>query len=676
MIYLVLGLVAVIVVSVVVQRTRGVGTAKEQEQLAAADTAAPDEKQAPHPDGSAAPPSPPSPPSPSPAPAKAEELKPTLAAAPITTPGDLTGATYASLPASEASPYALGANEEKEKHNPSLLRWCGKNGKITVAGMTISGAVTYWSESVSTISEPSCIDLSLPVEFPGSSSSSDAQVGAEGQSESAAEQGEGQSQSGSDSKENSSDKGPDDPATLSYLNLTPAQRGEYLLWLAGGRISPPSHARYPLLWLFGIERRLLVDRLDTAMCVGELFRLLPLLRWETLRRSVISFATWAAAKNWLPEESLLAFGRPLPALPREILTLLLRPYADARLPLPSIIAFTLMRSNPFGDDRLPPSANQDEALERFSLLYKSKCAGGTILAVPKTSIFVAYAPSNPSIAKDKGASGGIAELPDFFKDTRDFDTLVEVWKDFLVEPDEVAKIVEDKPDLVLFFEQLTGAEDGQKAEASVYAVTTLGELAEVIRAEVNEFGVLNAASRRRIDETARVEGFLVVPSLGVAGKEYRVENKAALCPFPAGSVPSREYRTAAFALEYAMAIDAEAAFERRGGIEAYFAPNFTAEDNAKLDALADVVRGGPESLENLGDCVKFWLGRGQRGIMRDFLSDFLGFPIPLASSDKRVLAMLESLDVAFNEPKRVEFGAASELGPMMCSALDPLFSER
>ena len=105
---------------------------------------------------------------------------------------------------------------------------------------------------------------------------------------------------------------------ISYEAMTPLQRGIYLTWLAGGRIQPPQHVCYPALWLFGLERRVLVDRLDLGICIGEAFRLMPLLRWESLKDSLVRFVTWMAVKLWLPEEDLLAFCKTLAVVPDEL----------------------------------------------------------------------------------------------------------------------------------------------------------------------------------------------------------------------------------------------------------------------------------------------------------------------------------------------------------------------
>ena len=132
-------------------------------------------------------------------------------AKPVTEAGLPSSATYsAHAPAGEESPYSV-SSEPKEKPKPqaNLLRWCGRSGNIQLDSITVPGPVAYWSNGEPATQEPSCIDITLPVEFP--------------------KQG---------------DELPDDGAE-NYASMTPLQRGSYLTWLAGGRIYPPVNMSYP-----------------------------------------------------------------------------------------------------------------------------------------------------------------------------------------------------------------------------------------------------------------------------------------------------------------------------------------------------------------------------------------------------------------------------------------------
>ena len=122
--------------------------------------------------------------------------------------------------------------------------------------------------------------------------------------------------------------------------------------------------------------------------------------------------------------------------------MLLGPYANSKLPLPAVIAFTLMRASQTlrevavkgeKDAAVPPPMLHSEALlEQFSPRYRSTCKGGLVLTRPKTSVFLAYVPTNPSLASEKSASGGVLELPNFFEDLDVFAPLITVWREMLI----------------------------------------------------------------------------------------------------------------------------------------------------------------------------------------------------------------------------------------------------
>ena len=606
-------------------------------------------------------------------------LKPVLAAEPISSPNALTSATYSSAAPSVLSgdsPYAFGntsAAETKGKPETTLLRWSGKTGSIQIGDLVIRGPVAYWSDGPSSTPEPSCIDITLPVEYP---------------------QGE---------------QNPSGDGATSYGEMTPSQRGVYLLWLAGGRIQPPLHVSHPVLWLFGLERRVLSDRLDVTLCIGEAFRLLPLIRWDSLRQGLIKFITWMAAKAWLPEEQLLAFGQSLSAVPTEILCMLLRPYADAKLPLPSIIAFTVMRTSPLAGESQTPVPHSEELLAKFASRYKNKCQGGIVLAKPKTSLFVAYVPTNPTLSGDKNSAGGVLELPDFFKDPADFAPLIAVWKEFLKDlapapAPTAAEEILDRPDWDSFVQQLQNSPEGSGEEASLPDgpfVTDLDALAKLMRierpddVEKAEESSETAAKkkkpgggdRKKISDAARIEGFLVLPNLGIAGKEYHWDDPVVLMPIPAGTRLSQDYNAGALMLEYSCALSGTTDPARlenlRKRLDDYL--SLSSDDHARLEALSIVLLTHASSPENIGECLQFWLQREQRGVIRDFLLRFLEVSENRDDEKNLTRAICASLDIATSDPPPLLSATQGEtaggplppleLGLQTSAVLAPLFKD-
>ena len=590
-------------------------------------------------------------------------LTPVLAAAPISSPSAVSTATYSSAaPAglSGDSPYAYGAPQEQKKTGaaPTLLRWCGKTGSLQIGDFIVLGPVSYWSDGSSATPEPCCIDITLPIEYP----SEETPLPHEG--------------------------------ALSYAAMTPLQRGVYLTWLAGGRIQPPHHACYPALWLFGLERRVLVDRLDLGTCIGEAFRLLPLLRWEGLRDNVIRFVTWMAVKLWLPEEDLLAFCKALAVVPDELLGMLLGPYANSKLPLPAVIAFTLMRASQTlreaavkgeKDAAVPtPMLHSEALLEQFSPRYRTACKGGLVLTRPKTSVFLAYVPTNPSLASEKNASGGVLELPNFFEDLEIFTPLITVWRDLTREisqtpAEKAAEELSDRPDLEGFVLRLRGEQDagtdaGADTKPSGPVETTLAALADLMEIPRSEpDSKPRGADRKKIVETAQVEGYLILPNLGIAGKDYRWEDPVLLMPLEMGARLSPHYRTAELLLEFACALtglEDPASFESlRLRLDDYF--SLSSDDHARLDALGRLLIPPPPP-ESCGEVLCFWLQEEERALLRNFLTHFLGF-LPLETHSDLQSRICKALEITPDTPPHPEDRPTLEQGEEVVRVLAPLF---
>ena len=588
-----------------------------------------------------------------------DPLTPVLAAAPISSPSAVASATYSSAAPTALggdSPYSYGAPQERKKPGaaPLLLRWCGKTGSLQIGDFVILGPVTYWSDGSSTTSEPCCIDITLPVEYPDE----ETPLPADG--------------------------------AVSYEAMTPLQRGIYLTWLAGGRIQPPQHVCYPALWLFGLERRVLVDRLDLGICIGEAFRLMPLLRWESLKDSLVRFVTWMAVKLWLPEEDLLAFCKTLAVVPDELLGMLLGPYAGSGLPLPAIVAFTLMRSSrtlnaasaadPEKGGFVPSPMCHSEALfEQFSPRYRSACRGGLVLTRPRTSVFLAYVPTNPSLASEKNASGGVLELPNFFEKLEAFAPLIAVWRDLMREVSQTAaereaKELTDRPDLEGFVLRLRGEADPVSQPAGPTR-TTLAALADLMGIPCSEpDSKPRGSDRKRIVETARVEGYGILPNLGIAGKDYHWGDPVLLVPMEMGARLSADYCASELLLEFACSLTGPEDFARfealRLRLDEYFA--LSPEDHARLAALADLLIPNPSTPESWGEVLRFWLQEDQRAVLRNFMTNFLGF-LPSERHPELLGRICTALEVAPDTLPLPDERPAPERGREVANILAALF---
>jgi hypothetical protein len=199
-----------------------------------------------------------------------------------------------------------------------------------------------------------------------------------------------------------------------------------------------------------------------------------------------------------------------------------------------------------------------------------------------------------------------------------------------------------------------------------------------------------AAIRKKIVEAARVEGFWILPDLGIAGKEYHWDDLVVLSPSPAGTRPSQDYNASALLLEYSCALaglsDPKDLENLKSRLDDYF--SLSSDDHSRLESLSMLLltQSNPESFtdpSNIGECLQFWLQRDQRNTIRDFLTRFL---TPrekegeAQDDDQRaslIQAVCESLDVEQNEIPLEDLppNARLEFGLQVSTVLASLFKD-
>ncbi|MBQ7560065.1 MAG: TerB N-terminal domain-containing protein [Synergistaceae bacterium] len=539
-----------------------------------------------------------------------------LSAKPLTSPELASGATYsAHAPAGEESPYGLSSEPKKKAQaQVNLLRWCGRSGNIQLDNITVPGPVAYWSNGECATPEPSCIDITLPVEFP--------------------KQGDELLADGAES----------------YAAMTPLQRGLYLTWLAGARIQPPMHLCYPTIWLYGIERRTIVDKLDLGLCISEAFRLLPLIRWDVLSDSLINFITWLAIKVWLPDEDLLAQCKRLNKVPEGLLDILLNSYANSLLPLPSAVAFTLMRTcEKLHRENEPQIFHSDEALKIFTPIYKDLCKGGLILTKPEKNLKIEYKPGNPSITLGKKDSNTV-EIPDFFENLEIFKPLLDSWEVFLTahkksEPEPNLANIEERPDLEGFINKL------RPEGSSLPLITTLEKLGRVMKFDTKEGVKLTGKERKAIVDVAQVEGWQILPDLGISGREYNWPDNILFVELAPGTQLSQSYRVASFILEFtcaSIAADEDRVFEPlRHRLNDFF--KLTEEDNIRLEAQRVLDLPTQYGPDYYGEFLCAWLSEEERKAVKYLILDIVSFMPEFGNNPEVNSILCEFLKLDENE---------------------------
>ena len=501
-----------------------------------------------------------------------------LIAPPLTSPGVSGSTVYSSAGEIIRAPDSV-------KRDAYGLHWSNRSSELNVSGIVIKGAMVYWADGKPGIEEPSCIDITLPFEITNTLHVKD--------------------------------------AAESYAMMTPSQRGAYLMWLAGGRnFMPPEQSWIPL-WFMGIERRALLDKQDISLCVVEPLRMLPFVRNEILQKNIKKLSIWLTVKFMLPEDQILKLIQNMKDVPIEFFNVILCNYSNAKLPLPSYLAYIIMCNSPIAEKAAPSTEN---LINAFAGIYKNQTNGGLILITPRSKLSLTYAATNTSIPDNKRKQE-IIDLPDFFNNTTQFNPLISSWKEFIKKyeencfgeetDEEEIKHSDWKP---FIQEKLNGEE--------LPLIIKLSDIASFL--EIDQTEKPASAERKRISEIARIEGYLIIPELCISGKEYKWDDSIALTPVAMGEKVSDDYNSAALMFEFITALIGENA-EKHGGVQEilnttikYF--SLVNEELTRLQILPGVLAKAPSLPDNLGGCLQTWLKTEEREYVRNIVQDMLSFP--------------------------------------------------
>jgi hypothetical protein len=278
------------------------------------------------------------------------------------------------------------------------LRWLTPIESIKIGCFDISAGMIYVSDGQPSIEEASAINLRLPI---------------------------GQA---------SRTSGP-----LSYYPqyrwLTPDQRAVYLDWLAGGRKDEIPESRelgYVFLFFYGLERRLIVDKIQDREVVAEIVRLL--LHYGTSNRSrslhsytsqLIHFWGWQQGIDYYGQ--LLEWMKTLPValVGDDEIAIILAYYLQKGSALPTDLAYELA-SRSFGSRRsVIVTRVNTEFRSLFLKRYLETYSGGLNLKQAARSIRLQYRPASPSLLYNRGAFS--IQIPDVMGLPSQFKELSTIW---------------------------------------------------------------------------------------------------------------------------------------------------------------------------------------------------------------------------------------------------------
>lgn len=208
---------------------------------------------------------------------------------------------------------------------------------------------------------------------------------------------------------NADNAGRNMPYWPSYLEMTPATRAGYLGWLVNDCQNPEVHVGYPLLFLYGLERRLLGatdpfrhDESELSFFRQEGSSLLRQFgKIDSFQRYGGSFLDLveACVFGTDPSKTSPPAERPSDVLPLTIQVAIAR-FIHSGLPIPAEWALSLVLCHPETRLRMPAKRCRRELQELFQLRYTSEFQDGIHLRPGKGLLKLQYRPASSSFGQE------------------------------------------------------------------------------------------------------------------------------------------------------------------------------------------------------------------------------------------------------------------------------------
>lgn len=202
----------------------------------------------------------------------------------------------------------------------------------------------------------------------------------------------------------------------SYSSLSPDARGAYLSWLASDRHDASCPVGYVFIYLYGLERKVLVDSRDNNTSGAE-FRTLfnEVCRLRSVFIENRSFRNYSsqlleAMSILRPDVDLVDdLDRDLSFSNGMLFKLALAKAVDAGVPVSADLALTWVTNHTEYSLRTPARRCAKEFAALFKQRYTLKYGEGMVVKPNKTRLRLDYTPASPSL---RGVRLPVPDLPD------------------------------------------------------------------------------------------------------------------------------------------------------------------------------------------------------------------------------------------------------------------------
>ena len=298
----------------------------------------------------------------------------------ISTPSANEDTSHSSLHLQASVPVKSNTCEELWNEFPPVSPeiWQSQNSTINIAGITISGGYIYVGNSLTgrhdNSTDPCLIDPTLPIT----------------------------------AQNNPLPIQPTQPKP-DYRQLSPEQRSHYLQWLSSDRNQPDIESGYILLYLCGLERRLLIDgpreRFATHEKLSILKELQRLIHIYGDRPEIFTPIYRLMCFSWIYEKSpqsndpipdFIDFGTPEC---QPFFSWLLAKYIAQHRPVPAMVFLYWYQHHPDFGIKGTAKAFPELFAQIFQQRFAREFGPGMILSPNKTTLTINYTACNPAIGQ-------------------------------------------------------------------------------------------------------------------------------------------------------------------------------------------------------------------------------------------------------------------------------------
>lgn len=470
------------------------------------------------------------------------------------TPKSYTGATRAAAAAREPVSAYQDASPERGRRVPSApagygkASWIPPGQSVTVAGVVIPGGMVYVGTELPTPSgrpDPSLIDPSKRVAGRGDYT-----------------------------ERNQMNYWP------SYSEISPEARRAYLEWLSGGRHDPEANIGYVFLFLYGLERRAILDSnaegdvrkaadADLPAIANEVRRLLAIYgeRNGSFHRYATEFLTIAQLSAYTDK----LYSKPVPEFPsgHELplyLRLALGQCAKDNVPVPAPLALAWVRMDPNIYLRTPATRCPEQFERLFHQKYAEMLNGGLVLPKNRTKLKFVYRPASAGLTEYGEIKLTFGDTPDVAVLTGPVTKLQAVAEAATSELDGYSRLLGRSPDaakslggLLLLPPTLWPADAREKLDA-LLARMSRGMVTMKLQELAASIGEPQNLDRNTVCSLARVLEAVHVgmePDVLHGAKTPKTDDTVVLFPLPPGELEGRSstaYQAAALTVQLATAV--------------------------------------------------------------------------------------------------------------------------